>query len=123
MRSRRRQNSVKRAGSISGNIHHRVYNAHSERCEGGAHVSKKVMNLLHLHDSLSAQASESIGGDFLDVVVLFQVTEQHTDHKTHDKQKMLKSKWHKWHFSIRKKTADICTVKLPNIRNACLNPL
>lgn len=72
--------------SISGNIRHCACNAHSELCEGGARVSKKVMNPLHLRDSLSAEASEGIGGDSLYVAVLLQVTKS----KTHDYQQILR---------------------------------
>lgn len=75
-RCRRRRSSVKRAGSISGNIHQCACEAHSELCEGGAYVSKKATNLSHLADSLSAEASESIDGDSLDVAVLLQATTQ-----------------------------------------------
>lgn len=72
--------AVKRAESISGNIHHCTCDAR-RLCEGGAHVTKKAMNLLHLGDSLSAEASESIGGDSLYVAVLLQVTKHHMDQK------------------------------------------
>lgn len=41
---------------------------------------KKVMNPLH-DDSLSAEASEGIGGDSLYVVVILQVTKQNIDQK------------------------------------------
>lgn len=71
----RKRLSSRGQGDISGNIHHFSCIAHSERCEGGAHVSKNVMNLLHLSDGLSAEASESIGGDSLYVAVLMQVAE------------------------------------------------
>lgn len=53
---------------------------YSELCEGGARVSKNATNLLHLFDGLSAQASESIGGDSFDVPVLLQVA-MHRDQK------------------------------------------
>ncbi len=115
-RNRRRQNSVKRAESISGNSHHCACNAHSELCEGGARVSKKVTNPLHLGDSLSAEASEGIGGDSLYVAVLLQVTKQNMDHKTH-KYLEVNSPF------PGKKTADICTLKVRNIRNTCYDPL
>lgn len=39
------------------------------------------MNPLHLLDSVSAEASESIGGDSLYEAVLVQVTKQHKDQK------------------------------------------
>lgn len=42
---------------------------------------KKVMNPLHLGDSLSAEASEGIGGDSLYVAVVLQVTKQQIDQK------------------------------------------
>ena len=66
--------------SSSGNIRHCACNAHSELCEGGARVSKKVMNPSHLWDGLSAEASEGIGGDSLYVAVVLQFTKS----KTHD---------------------------------------
>lgn len=45
------------------------------------------MNPLHLLDSVSAEASESIGGDSLYMAVLVQVTMQHKDqtHKINNK--------------------------------------
>ncbi len=78
----KKKTSAKRAGIISGNIHHRACIAHSELCEGGVHVSKNVMNLLHLSDSLSAEAFESIGRDSLYAAVLLQDTKQQTDQNT-----------------------------------------
>lgn len=54
---------------------------YSELCEGGARVSKNATNLLHLFDGLSAEASESIGGDSFYVPVLLQVAMQHRDQK------------------------------------------
>lgn len=70
---------MKRAESVSGNIHYCACNAHSELCEGGARVSKKVMNVLHLADVLSAEASEGIAGDSPYVDVIFHFTKQHKD--------------------------------------------
>lgn len=40
-------------------------------------VSKNVRSLLHLPDGLSAEASEGVGRDALDVAVLLDVPEQH----------------------------------------------
>lgn len=45
----------------------------------GAPVSKNAMKLLHHCDGLCAEASESIGGDALDVAVLMQVTRQRSE--------------------------------------------
>lgn len=73
----RKQKSIKRAGK-------RVHSPpcmYSELCEGGARVSKNATNLLHLFDGLSAQASESIGGDSFYLPVLLQVAMQHRDQK------------------------------------------
>lgn len=94
-RSGRGESLVKRAKSISGNIHHCVCH---ELCEGGvcACVSKKVKtNPLHLLDGVSAEASESIGGDSLYKAVLVQVTMQHKDQHIKDKQQILRNKWYK----------------------------
>ena len=53
--SEKNETSVRKTGlskegreSSSGNIRHCACNAHSELCEGGARVSKKVMNPSHL---------------------------------------------------------------------------
>lgn len=46
-------------------------------------VSNNVRNLLHLPDGLSAEASEGVGRDALDVAVFLQVPEQHIDRNKH----------------------------------------
>lgn len=46
-------------------------------------ASKNVRNVLHLPDGLSAEASEGVGRDALDVAVLLDVPEQHAQRRRH----------------------------------------
>lgn len=70
------------------------------------------MNLLHLCDSLSAEASERIGGDSLYVAVLLQVSKQHIGqtHTINNKCREVNST-----YSSRN-TVDMCNFKVQNIR-------
>lgn len=56
------------------------------------------MNLLHLPDSLSAEASEGIGWNSHYVAVIMQVTKQHKE--THYKQPILASKQKRCNFKL-----------------------
>lgn len=75
-------------------------NVHSRLFEGGVFKinNLKQMNLLHLPDSLSAEASEGIGWNSHYVAVIMQVTKQHKE--THYKQPILASKQKRCNFKL-----------------------